>query len=287
MNDYQIITDSGADLPEELVRELDVRVVPLSLLFRGEFINDSVDENIKEIYAALRNGENASTTAVNPLQWQDAIEPYLRLGRDVLVLPFSSGLSTTCSSALMAAEELRAAYPERKIRVVDTLGASLGQGLLVWYACKKRDGGADMDSLALWMEETKSHLCHWFTVDDLMFLKRGGRIGAVSAIAGTALNIKPILHVDNEGRLVNVGKTRGRKASLRFLLDKMAEIGWNDRQDAVFISHGDCPEDAEYLKSLIRERLGIDNVFIGYTGAVIGSHSGPGTVALFYLGRER
>ncbi len=287
MNTYQIITDSGCDLPRSMVEELGLHVIPLGLSFRGNQAVDSVDHGIKELYEALRNGESATTSAVNPGTWTAEIEPFLKDGRDTLVLVFSSALSSTYQSARIAAEQLAVKYPERKIKVIDTLCASLGQGLFVWYACKKRDEGMDMDSLVVWLEAMKPHMCHLFTVNDLMFLKRGGRISAASAIAGTALNIKPMLHVDDDGYLVVQKKVRGRKASLDYMVDRIAEIGWNDQNDAIFISHGDCVEDAEYLKEKIEERLGKNVTLIGYIGAVIGSHSGPGTLALFFLAEKR
>ncbi len=287
MPDYKILTDSGSDLPESLLRELDVNAVSLNLHFRGETLADSVSDDIRALYAALRAGESASTSAVNPEGWIGAMEPVLRSGLDILTLTFSSGLSTTYQSAVIAANELLETYPDRKIRVVDTRCASLGQGLLVYHACKQRDGGMGLDALADWAEETKTHLCHWFTVDDLMFLKRGGRISTLTAIAGTMLKIKPVLHMDDAGHLVNRFKTRGRRAAMDALADKLGELGQGWDNGTCFICHGDCPADAEYLAEQIKTRFGVREVFIGYTGAVIGSHSGPGTLSLFFLGSHR
>lgn len=287
MSTYKIITDSGCDLPADMLASLDLTLVPLTLNFRNEAVDDSVTDDIKTLYAALRAGEPATTSAVNPDRWEKAMEPVLQEGRDILVLGFSSGLSTTYQSAVIAAGELKERYPERKINVVDTRSASLGQGLLVWYACRKRDEGMDLDALTAWAEDARFHLCHWFTVDDLMYLKRGGRISATTAIVGTMLKIKPVLHMDNEGHLINMFKVRGRKASIEALVDKAAELGGDYDNSTMFICHGDCMEDAKYLESLVKERLGVKNVFIGYTGAVIGSHSGPGTLALFFLGKQR
>jgi len=287
MNNYQIITDSGCDMPRSVLEKLNVRYVPLYVNFRGQTLEDSVDMGIKDIYAGLRTGEAASTSAINPEGWKTAMEPVVAAGQDALVLTFSSGLSTTYQSAVIAARELEEAYPERKIRVVDSLCASLGQGLLLYYACQKRDLGLSLDELADWLEDNKLHLCHWFTVDDLMYLKRGGRVSAATALVGTMLQIKPVLHVDDEGHLINVSKTRGRKASIQALAGKMAETALPGENDLVYICHGDCLEDAEYLAQLIREKCGVREVFIGYTGAVIGSHSGPGTLALFFLGKNR
>ena len=213
--------------------------------------------------------------------------PLLEGGEDVLVLAFSSGLSTTYQSAVIAAEELKERYPDRKILVVDSLCASLGQGLLAFHAAKKRDAGMPMEALARWLEENRLHLCHWFTVNDLMYLKRGGRISAATAVMGTMLSIKPILHVDNEGHLVSVGKVRGRKASIQALAEKVGELARGYDNPVMFISHGDCPEDAQYLADLLKQRYGVKEVYINYVGAVIGSHSGPGTLALFFLGDHR
>lgn len=287
MNSFEIITDSGCDLPEQMQRKLNIKMVRLTLNFRGEERQDSVDDEIVTLYDALRGGEVAKTAAINPQTWAQAMEPTLQQGKDVLVLAFSSGLSTTYQSAMIAAEELLEKYPQRKIRVVDTRAASLGQGLLVWYACGKRDEGMDLEQVTQWVEENKFHLCHWFTVDDLMYLKRGGRVSAATAIVGTMLGIKPVLHMDDEGHLINMSKARGRKASIQALAEKMGQLGLKGENRTVFICHGDCLEDAQYLESLVRQKYGVEEVFIGDTGAVIGSHSGPGTLALFFLGENR
>ncbi len=287
MPNYKIITDSCCDLPVDKLRELDVDFIPLCLLFRGETRQDAVTDEIKEVYDALRAGENATTSAVNPEGWSGAIEPVLAQGMDALVLAFSSGLSTTYQSAVIAANELMEQYPDRKVIVVDTLSASLGQGLLVTYACRKRDEGLTLEELAAWVEETKLQLCHWFTVDDLMYLKRGGRVSAATALVGTMLQIKPVLHMDDEGHLINVSKVRGRRSSIDALADKLAQSGLPGKNELVYICHGDCIEDAKYLEKKVKETCGVKEVFIGYTGAVIGSHSGPGTLALFFLGNKR
>lgn len=284
---YKIITDSCCDLPSHMYDELGVKVVPLSVLYQGETHNTYTEAWLKDMFDGLRNGENATTSAANPQNWQDAIEPVLQAGEDALVLTFSSGLSTTYQSAVIAAGELSEQYPDRKIQVVDTLSASLGQGLLLWYACQKRDEGLSLEDLAAWCEEAKYRLCHWFTVDDLMYLKRGGRVSAATALVGTMLQIKPVLHVDQEGHLVNVAKARGRKASIEALATKMGQLGTPGANDTAFICHGDCQEDAETLAAIIKEKYGVKNVLIYYVGAVIGSHSGPGTLALFYPATQR
>lgn len=284
---YQILTDSCCDFPPQRYRELGLISLPLSITFRGETYPDRNDDSLRDMYAGLRAGEAASTAAANPQQWEEALEPVLSSGEDALILAFSSGLSTTYQSACIAADEMKERFPERKILVVDSLCASLGQGLLAYYAARKRDEGLGLEELKAWLEDNKLHLCHWFTVNDLMYLKRGGRINAATAIMGTMLSIKPILHVDNEGHLVSVGKARGRKASIAALADKAAELGQGYDNSLMFISHGDCLEDAQALAELVKERCGAKEVYINYVGAVIGSHSGPGTLALFFLGQHR
>lgn len=287
MEDYQIMTDSCCDFRPEMYEELKLVQCPLMLTFRGATKPDVSDDSIRTLYAGLRAGEAATTSAVNPEAWTEAMVPILEAGRDILVLAFSSGLSTTYESAEMAVRELRERYPERRILVCDTLSASLGEGLLVWYACKKRDEGMSLRELYAWARDMRYHLCHWFTVDDLMYLKRGGRIGAATAILGTMLNVKPILHMDDEGHLINMTTARGRKGSIRALAAKLCELGGDYDNSTVFICHGDCIEDAEYLAKLVKEEYGVKEVYINYTGAVIGSHSGPGTLSLFFLGKVR
>ena len=287
MANYQIITDSGCDLPAEMLAKLNVSMVSLSLLYKGQTLPDCVTDETKDFYAGLRSGQVASTAAVNPDQWGVAMEAALSQGKDALVLTFSSGLSTTYQSAVIAAEDMAEKYPNGKVRVVDTLCASLGQGLLVYYACQKRDQGLSLDEVAQWAEDSKKNLSMFFTVDDLMYLKRGGRVSAATALVGTMLQIKPVLHVDDEGHLINIGKVRGRRASLDALYEKAAKLCLPEGKELMYICHGDCIEDAEYLKNKLQTQLGVKEVFIGYTGAVIGSHSGPGTVALFFLGQHR
>ena len=284
---YKIITDSGCDFTKEKYAELGLAVAPLMVNFRGESYPDRNDESLKDLYAGLRAGEVSTTAAVNPEQWTEAMEPVLKADEDVLVLAFSSGLSTSYQSAEIAAGDLREQYPHRTILVVDSLCASLGQGLLAYYACKKRDEGLGLQELYQWLLNNRLHLCHWFTVDDLMYLKRGGRINAATAIMGTMLSIKPVLHVDDEGHLVNVGKARGRRASIQAMAKKVGELAEGYDNSVMFISHGDCPEDAEYLRSLLESQYGVKEVYINYVGAVIGSHSGPGTLALFFMGQHR
>ena len=287
MPNYEIITDSGCDLPADLAAQLQLKIVPLSLLFRGQTVPDSVSGDIKSFYDAMRAGESASTSAINPEGWAAVVEPVLAAGRDALVITFSSGLSTTYQSAVIAAQELQEKYTDRKVLVVDSLCASLGQGLLCHYAAKKRDEGLSLEQLAAWVEDHKQNLCQWFTVDDLKYLKRGGRISAAKALMGTMLNIKPVLHVDEEGHLVSVTTVRGRKGSIRAMVEQMEQLALPGENDFVTICHGDCYEEAESLAQTLKEQLGVKEVFIGYTGAVIGAHSGPGTLAVFFLGQHR
>lgn len=287
MQPFQILTDSCCDFPTDLYAELNVSVIPLTLEFHGELQDDRNDDSLKALYDGFRAGESAHTSAINTVRWACAMEQILCTGRDVLAIAFSSGLSTTYQSASIAAMELRQKYPERKIALVDTLSASLGEGLLVWYACQMRDAGKSLEEITAWLETNKRHLCHWFTVDDLMYLKRGGRVSATTAVVGTMLQIKPVMHVDDEGHLVNVGKARGRRASIDSIAKKLEELGAGYNNSTVFIVHGDCIEDAKYLESLLKTRYGVKNTLISYVGAVIGSHSGPGTLALFFLGEHR
>ena len=284
---YQIITDTGCDFPSHMYEELQLKVVPLHVTYKNETYTSYDEPWLKDFFAGLRAGEVATTSAVNPEGWRSAIEPVLQAGKDALVLTFSSGLSTTYQSAVIAADELQEQYPHRKVFVVDTLCASLGQGLLVWYACQKRDAGLSLEELRDWCVATLPNLCMWFTVDDLMYLKRGGRISATTALVGTMLQIKPVLHVDDEGHLINVTKARGRKASLDALCTKLEQTGLPGQNDTVFICHGDCQADVDYLSQKLKEKCSVKNVFSYYVGAVIGSHSGPGTMALFFLGNKR
>ena len=284
---YQIITDSCCDLPRNIKEQLQLTCIDITLMFRDRVWTDTSAEGLKTVYDGLRTGEVATTAAANPQDWASVIEPVLADGRDALVLAFSSGLSTTYQSAVIAAQELQEKYPERTVKVVDTLCASMGQGLLVWYACHQQQAGKSLEEVCAWCEDNKLNLCHWFTVDDLMFLKRGGRVSATTAVLGTMLNIKPILHVDDEGHLIKVSTARGRKASIDALAAKAAATALPGQNDTMFISHGDCQEEAEYLAKVLKEKHGVKEVIIGYIGGVIGSHSGPGTMALFFLGSKR
>ena len=290
MSDFVILTDSSADLGADMVRQLDVEVLPLSFTVQDTTYQNHPDNREMDpafFYAMLRKGELATTAAVNVAQYTEAIEPLLRAGRDVLVLAFSSGLSATYNASVIAVEELREKYPDRRLYTVDTLSASLGQGLLVYLAAREREKGRSIEEVRDWAEANKLSICHQFTVDDLHFLKRGGRISATTAVVGSMLKIKPVLHVDDEGRLINIGKARGRQASLKALVDKMEITAIDPKEQVVFISHGDCLEDAQMVAQMVKDRMGVQEVYINYVGPVIGAHAGPGTLALFYVGTER
>lgn len=290
MSDFVILTDSSADLGTDLIAQYDIRVLPLSFTIRGltyQDFPDHRDMDPRVFYDMLRKEEVATTAAVNVAQYIQALDALLREGRDVLVLAFSSGLSMTYNASSMAVEELRDKYPDRKLYTVDTLCASLGQGLLVWMAALEREKGKSIEEVRDWVVSHKLNICHQFTVDDLHFLKRGGRISATTAVVGSMLQIKPVLHVDNDGRLVNVGKVRGRHGSLKALVDRMEQTAIDPREQTVFISHGDCIQDAELVAQMVKDRFGVQHVYINYVGPVIGAHSGPGTLALFYYGIER
>ena len=290
MSNFVIVTDSCADLTAELVGQLDVKVISLTYMMEDtEYRDDPLNPEMAsgEFYNKLREGKMATTAAVNVGTYTEVLEPLLAEGNDVLVLAFSSGLSTTYNSSCIAVEELSEKYPERKLYTVDTLCASLGQGLLVAHAARKRAEGMDIEQVRDWVEANKLNLCHQFTVDDLFFLKRGGRVSAATAVVGTMLAIKPVMHVDDEGHLIKVGTARGRAASIKALADQMEKTAIDPAGQIVYICHGDCIDDANKLANMVRERFGVKEVMIGYTGPVIGSHSGPGTLALFWLGTKR
>lgn len=287
---YIILTESNCDLSPEQIKKWNIEVLPMPFTVEGkQYLGypDGREMKIEEFYNLLREGKMSKTAAPNPADFVEKVEPFLKEGKDVLYIAFSSGLSSTCINANMAAAELMEKYPERKFLVVDSLCASMGLGLMVALACDKRDEGLSIEDNAKWVEENKLYLCHWFTVNDLFHLKRGGRVSATSAILGSALGIKPVLHVDDEGHLIPVSKVRGRKQSLDALVKMMAETVTDAKNGYVFISHGDCLEDAKYVEKQIREKLGSKKFYINFIGTSIGTHSGPGTVALFFLGSHR
>ena len=287
---YVIVTDSSCDLPAELAQELELAVLPLTLTLGGkEYANylDGREIGFSEFYGRIRQGEAAVTAAANLEGYLSIMEPILQAGKDILLLVFSSGLSSTYQVSLLAAEELSQKYPQRKILPVDTLCASLGQGMLVYQAAKLRQQGRTMEEVRDWAEANKLRQCHWFTVNDLFFLKKGGRVSAATAVVGTMLQIKPVLHVDNEGHLINVAKARGRKASLLALVDKVGELADDPAGQTMFISNSDCAEDAQFVADEIKQRYGTKEIIINSIGPVIGAHTGPGCVALFFMGKHR
>lgn len=288
MRDFVIVTDSSADLTEEMSLELGIRTVQLGVIVEGADPVPNNELDVKDIYRQLRNKTTITTSAANIDQFLKEFGGILeKEDVDLLYLGFSSGLSGTYGASVVAMNELKEQYPDRKLYTVDTLCASMGQGLLVYYAAKYKQSGADIDAVKQYAEEMIPQLAHWFTVDDLFFLKRGGRVSAATAVVGSLLSIKPILHVDDAGKLINMAKARGRKAAMDMLFEKAKATMLPNKNDVVFISHGDCIEDANYLAARMRNELGVKHVEINFIGSVIGSHAGPGTLALFFLGNAR
>lgn len=291
--DFEIVTDSCCNLLEDMIDDFGIHVLPLTFMVDGE---DEVYQSylkgertdLKQFYTMMREGKVFKTSLPNLAESEALFRELFGSGRDVLYIAFSSGLSGTYQALSLMAAQLQEEFPERKIHVVDSLAASGGQGLLVWYAVQHARAGESIDQVRDWLEENKLHLAHWFTVDDLMFLFRGGRVSKTAAWAGTLLNIKPVLHVDDEGHLIPMEKVRGRKKSLNALIDHMEKSANKPISDQmVFITHGDCIEDAEYVAAKIKERFGVKEVVINYVDPVIGAHSGPGTMALFFLADKR
>lgn len=284
---YILASDSTCDLPADLVKKMGVRMIKLSFEIDGESHLDG-DVPYDDFYSKMRAGSVTKTSQISPANCEAFFEKMIKEGRDILYLAFSSGLSGTFNSACMARDNLIEKYPDAKIVCVDSLCASTGEGLLLYKAWEKMNEGLGLDELAQWIEDNKLHLCHLFTVDDLKYLHRGGRISKATAVAGAVLGIKPILHVDNEGRLVAIGKVRGRKQSLNKLVELMGERLGDYENPVIGICQGDCLGDADYVADLCRKKLGKDiTVITSYTGTVIGAHSGPGTLALFFMGEER
>ena len=284
MSNFKIVTDSGCDFTDEMYRDYDVACAPLSVMYKGVLHgNLTTEAQLKDLYDGIRAGELPTTSAANPDDWANVMRPALEAGQDVLTICFSGSMSTTYQSAVIAAGDLMEEFPDRKVIVVDSLAAALGQGLLVCHACAHRDAGESLEEVAAWVEANKLHICHWVTVDDLFHLKRGGRVSASTALVGTMLNIKPIIVVDDNGKLQTVSKARGRKSAMDTLVKKAAEA----KPDTVFIAHGDCLADAEALAAALRDKHGVENIHIGYIGSAIGAHTGPGVLAVFFLGEKR
>ncbi len=289
MEYFKIITDSTADLPKEYIEKYQLGMMYLSYTIEGETYQGNKQLKEEIFYNKMKNGFMPTTSQVNPTEAKEVFEEYLKETNKILCISFSSGLSGTYNSARIAADEIMEENKEANIIVIDSLSASLGEGLLVHKAIMMREAGSSLEDTAKWIEEHKLNLVHAFTVDDLFHLYRGGRVSKTTAIVGTVINIKPVLHVDNEGHLINMYTVRGRKKSLRSLVDYMEKrIGsYRNQNDIVFISHGDALEDAQFVADEVKERFGIDSFLIDYVGPTIGAHSGPGTIALFFLGDER
>ncbi len=288
MSDYIVFTDSACDISPELLKEWGVMYRSLTFRFDGsdaEYCDGDIPS--KEFYDKMRAGGVAKTAAINVDTFANEFEKFLADGKDILYLGFSSGLSTTYNSGRLAAEQLREKYPDRKVIAVDSLAASAGFGLLLHLVLQKKNEGATIEEAAAFVEEIRNKICHWFTVDDLVYLKRGGRVSAAAAFFGNALGIKPVLHVDNEGHLVPVSKVRGRKTAIKALADKYTELAVDPDNSIIYISHGDCLDEVNELCRIIKERHGADVELITNVGTVIGAHSGPGTIALFFVGKEK
>lgn len=289
MENYIITSDNMVDLPEEYIRKNQLRIMSLTYILDGVSYSEEHPLPYKEFYAKMRAGSMPTTSQVNPEEARNKLLEFLKVNKNIIHIAFSGGLSGTYSSVALAAREIMEEQPDCRITVIDSLCASLGEGLLVHKALEWQKKGMSYDKLVQWLEEHKLNVCHNFTVDDLFHLYRGGRVSKAAAILGTMINLKPVLHVDDEGHLIAVGKVRGRKKSLTALVDAMEkQIGsWRSNNDIVFISHGDCEEDAQFVKNLVEKRFDIHNFIINPVGPTIGAHSGPGTLALFYMGDVR
>lgn len=289
---YAIVTDSTANLPEEIMERYEVEVLSLNYYVDGKEYKGYVKGqkmDLASFYDMMREKKEITTSLVNVQEAEKLFEDLLLKGKDIFYIGFSSGLSGTFQALVMVLEELREKYPERRIVFVDSLAAALGEGLLVYYALENRKKGMVLEDNVSWILDNRLRLAHWFTVDDLFFLKRGGRISSATAIVGTALSIKPVLHVDDEGHLIPVAKTRGRKKSIDALVAHMTESIEEPEKQLICISHGDCAKDAQYLAEKITEKLPVkkEDILIHILDPVIGAHAGPGTLAVFFLGRER
>ncbi len=288
MNEYVIFTDSCCDITPELLEQWGVPYANMTFSFDGEdkeYINADITN--KEFYDRMRKGASAKTAAINADNFTRAFEPILQDGKDILYVAFSSGLSTTVNSAHMAAEELKEKYPDRKIVIIDTLAASAGGGLMVYMAVARKNEGASLEENAAYIASLIPQHCIWFTVDDLEYLKRGGRVSPLVAFAGGVLGIKPVLQMDDEGHLIKVSTARGRKKAIEALADKYAELSYEEKNTPIFISHAECEEDAKHLADILMQRHGAEVTLITEIGPVIGSHAGPGTLAIFFIGKHR
>lgn len=286
---YWIVTDSAIDMPKSWIdQQENLRILNLSYILDGvSYISDGTDESIKAIYNAMREGKMLKTSQVTPEMWEECFRELLSAGHDVLTIAFSSGLSGTCSAAFTAAEDVRADYPDRKLLVIDSLQASAGEGLMVHYALENRANGMSIEDNAAWISENVQNFIAWFTVNDLMHLHRGGRVSAASAIVGSLVRIKPIMRVDDEGKLAVYEKAAGRKRSIRILAEKIIADIVNPEGQTIHISHGDCEDEAQSLAEMIKEALPVADVRLSFVGSVIGAHTGPGVIAIFCMGNGR
>ncbi len=290
MNDYVIITDATCDLPPALAEQMGIDVIPMEFTMNDKIYkhySDAREMSFQTFYQRTRDGEISVTSQINRVTYEKHFSQILNAGKDVLYIAFSSGLSGTYQASTIIAEELTKQYENRRIVCVDSRAASIGEGLLVYTAAQKKAEGMDFDQLLEWVTGNRDHTCHWFTVNDLNHLKRGGRVSAVSAVVGSALGIKPVLHTDTQGHLIPVSNVRGRKKSLDTLVEHMINTCTNPEEQTIFIGHGDDMEAAEYVKSLVNEKFHVKDIIISYIGPVIGSHTGCGVIALFFFGTEK
>ena len=287
MRDYIITVNSTVDMPKEWLAERGVPVIPLKYTMEGKTYTDMEGLTPKEFFGKLREGKMSVTSQVNPEEAKEMLEPFVKEGKDVLHLSFSSGLSGTANSMRMAAEELSEEYPERKILAVDTLCACMGEGLLLHKALQLKAAGKTMEEVAQWVEENKLKICHFFMVEDLNHLQKGGRISKTAAVLGTMVQIKPIIYLDNEGKLQIIKKERGRKKAMNKIVDMAIDACEGKMPDMVMIPHGNCPKDAEYVAELVRKKMGVTNIMMNDIGTVIGGHTGPGMVAVVCMGVHR
>ena len=283
---YVIITDSACDILPEKLAEWNVKMLPLAFLFTDTGVEQKDhEEPVGEFYKSMRAGRVAKTSCVNEEAFESAFAPILEAGQDILYLGLSGGLSATSENAKKVADSLMKEYPDRKVEAIDSLSASAGVGLFVYLAVRNRDAGMTLEENAEALKNDILHVCHWFTVEDLVYLKRGGRVSAATALLGTALNVKPVLHVDNEGHLIKITQVHGRKKSIKKMAEKLGETILPD--SPIFISNADCMEDAEMLKDILKNEYSKEVTLITSIGSVIGAHAGPGTLALFFMGSER
>lgn len=290
MKDFIVYTDSTTDLSPELIDELDVKIIPLEFNIDDRTFLDYPDRRelgIKEFYNLICAGKQATTSLINQWRYIEIFEPELNAGKDILYIAFSSGLSGSAGCAFEATNLLKEKYPNNKLIIVDSLAASMGEGLLVYLAVQQKRDGLSIEQTAKWVEDNRNNIAHWFTVDDLNHLRRGGRVSATAAFLGSMLNIKPVLHVDNSGKLIPVSKVRGRSSALQALIQKMEETGVDLKNQVVFISHGDCKEECENFAQEIKKKYNVKKIYMNEIGPVIGTHSGPRTIALFFMAKEK